>query len=115
MLIVDQLNLTGASPLVGRVPFPGVKDRFVDMVNAYDPQLCQLARHIAAQYSIVMHDGVYAGLIGPAVRIAGRSAVVAQIGRRCGRHVHRARNDRRARTRLDGGRLQSHHQRSSHR
>jgi purine-nucleoside phosphorylase len=66
MLIVDQLNLTGRSPLVGRVPFPGVKDRFVDMVDAYDPNLCNLARHIAGQYSIVMHDGVYAGLMGPA-------------------------------------------------
>jgi purine-nucleoside phosphorylase len=66
MLIVDQLNLTGCSPLVGRLPFPGVKDRFVDMVDAYDPNLCNLARHIAAQYSIVMHDGIYAGLMGPA-------------------------------------------------
>lgn len=66
MLIVDQLNLTGRSPLVGKVPIPGVKDRFVDMVDAYDPELCKLARHIAAQYSIVMHDGVYAGLVGPA-------------------------------------------------
>ncbi|HXM06664.1 MAG TPA: purine-nucleoside phosphorylase, partial [Candidatus Acidoferrum sp.] len=37
MLIVDQLNLTGRSPLVGKLPFPGVKDRFVDMVDAYDP------------------------------------------------------------------------------
>jgi len=47
MLIVDQLNLTGRSPLVGKLPFPGVKDRFVDMVDAYDPHLCDLARHIA--------------------------------------------------------------------
>ena len=102
MLIVDQLNLTGRSPLVGRTPFAGVKDRFVDMVDAYDPAMCALARHIAAQYSIVMHDGVYAGLVGPAyespaearlLRSMGADAVVVEAvaGRRQGGGPGRAR------------------------
>jgi purine-nucleoside phosphorylase len=80
MLIVDQLNLTGRSPLVGRVPFTGVKDRFVDMVGAYDPNLCNLARHVAMQYSISMHDGVYAGLIGPAYESPAEARLLRTMG-----------------------------------
>jgi purine-nucleoside phosphorylase len=80
MLIVDQLNLTGRSPLVGRVPFAGVKDRFVDMVDAYDPNLCNLARHVAMQYAIAMHDGVYAGLIGPAYESPAEARLLRVMG-----------------------------------
>jgi purine-nucleoside phosphorylase len=80
MLIVDQLNLTGRSPLVGKLPFPGVKDRFIDMVDAYDPNLCDLARHIAAQYAIRMHDGIYAGLIGPAYESPAEARLWRSMG-----------------------------------
>ncbi len=80
MLIVDQLNLTGRSPLVGKQPFPGVKDRFVDMVDAYDPHMRKLARHIASEYSIVMHDGVYAGLVGPAFESPAEAKWLRTIG-----------------------------------
>ncbi len=80
MLIADQLNLTGRSPLVGVHPFPGVKDRFVDMVDAYDPNLRSLARHIASEYSIVMHDGVYAGLVGPAYETPAEARLLRQMG-----------------------------------
>ena len=80
MLIVDQLNLTGRSPLIGKIPFPGVKDRFVDMVDAYDPQLCELARHIAGQYAITMHDGVYAGLTGPAYESPAEARLLRSMG-----------------------------------
>ena len=59
---------------------PGVKDRFVDMVDAYDPNLCNLARHVAMQYSIAMHDGVYAGLIGPAYESPAEARLLRQMG-----------------------------------
>jgi purine-nucleoside phosphorylase len=80
MLIVDQLNLTGRNPLTGPALIPGVKDRFTDMVNAYDPQLCSLARHIAGQYNITMHDGVYAGLTGPAYESPAEAKLLASMG-----------------------------------
>ncbi len=80
MLIADQLNLTGRSPLVSAHPFPGVKDRFVDMVDAYDPNLRSLARHIASEYAIVMHDGVYAGLTGPAYETPAEARLLRQMG-----------------------------------
>ena len=80
MLIVDQLNLTGRNPLSGRHVIPGVKDRFTDMLDAYDPQLCALARHIAAEYGITLHDGVYAGLTGPAYESPAEARLLAQMG-----------------------------------
>jgi purine-nucleoside phosphorylase len=80
MLIVDQLNLTGRNPLTGPKLIPGIKDRFTDMVDAYDPQLNALARHIAAQYAITMHDGVYAGLTGPAYESPAEARLLAQMG-----------------------------------
>ena len=80
MLIVDQLNMTGRNPLTGPTLIPGVKDRFTDMVDAYDPQLCALARHIAEQYAITMHDGVYAGLTGPAYESPAEARLLAQMG-----------------------------------
>ncbi len=80
MLLVDQLNLTGRSPLVGQQLFPGAKERFVDMVDAYDPHLCELARHIARQYAIVMHDGVYAGLTGPAYESPAEARLLRAMG-----------------------------------
>ncbi len=79
MLIVDQLNLTGRSPLCGS-PIPGVKDRFVDMVDAYDPGLRSLARHIASEYAIVMHDGIYAGLSGPAYETPAEARSLRLMG-----------------------------------
>jgi purine-nucleoside phosphorylase len=53
ILISDQLNLTGRSPLIGA--------QFVDMVDAYSPRLRALAREIDP----TLAEGVYAGLPGP--------------------------------------------------
>ena len=50
------------------------------MVDAYDPQLRQLARHIARQYGIVMHDGIYAGLIGPAYESPAEARLLRTMG-----------------------------------
>ncbi len=66
--------------MVGKAPFTGVKDRFVDMVDAYDPTLCNLARHVAKQYAIVMHDGVYAGLVGPAYESPAEARLLRSMG-----------------------------------
>lgn len=53
VLISDHLNLTGRSPLVG--------PQFVDLVDAYAPELRALAREVDP----TLTDGVYAGLAGP--------------------------------------------------
>lgn len=61
MLISDQLNLTGASPLEGaRSTQP-----FVDMGEAYAPGLRAHAQSVAAARGIALREGVYAGVRGP--------------------------------------------------
>lgn len=80
MLIVDQINFTGRNPLIGEFPIPGAKERYVDMLDAYDPQLRKLARHIASEFSIVMHDGVYAGLTGPAYETPAEARLLRTMG-----------------------------------
>ena len=79
MQIVDQINFTGQSPLVGEV-LPGAKERFVDMLDAYDPSFRKLGRHIASEYAIVMHDGVYAGLTGPAFETPAEARLLRTMG-----------------------------------
>jgi purine-nucleoside phosphorylase len=86
MLITDNLNLAGMSglnPLIG----PNLDEfgpRFPDMSQAYDRQLCDLARKVAREGNFLLREGVYAGLSGPSfespadlrfLRIAGADAV----------------------------------------
>jgi len=80
MLIADQINLTGTSPLIGADLLPGQDARFIDMLDAYDPHLRELARHMAAEYGIIMHDGVYAGLTGPAYETPAEARWLRTIG-----------------------------------
>lgn len=58
MLICDHLNLTGASPLIGR-------PAFIEMSGIYTPALRLLWRAVAREQGITMREGVYAGVLGP--------------------------------------------------
>jgi purine-nucleoside phosphorylase len=67
MLITDHLNLVG---MAGQSPLRGPNldsfgPRFPDMSQAYDRDLLDLARQIARQQGLVLHEGVYACLAGP--------------------------------------------------
>ena len=58
MLIADQINLTGTTPLLGG-------GNFVDMTEMYSkPWRGEFARAAKAR-NIVLHEGVYAGCVGP--------------------------------------------------
>jgi purine-nucleoside phosphorylase len=85
-LITDNLNLAGMfglNPLIG----PNLEEfgpRFPDMSQAYDRQLCDLARKVAREGNILLREGVYVGLSGPSfespadlrfLRIAGADVV----------------------------------------
>jgi purine-nucleoside phosphorylase len=61
MLLTDHLNVAQRSPLVGE----GGAERFVSMVDAYDPDLRTQASRIAASSGITLHEGVYAWAFGP--------------------------------------------------
>jgi len=86
MMITDNLNMmgmTGANPLMG----PNIDElgpRFPDMSRAYDRDLMDIARKVAVQNSITLHEGVYCGLSGPSfespadlrfLRMAGADSV----------------------------------------
>jgi len=86
MLINDHLNLMG---MAGQNPLRGPNldefgVRFPDMSVAYDRELRQLARDVAAEHGLVLREGVYACLAGPSfespadlrfLRTAGADAV----------------------------------------
>jgi purine-nucleoside phosphorylase len=67
MLISDNLNLVGmmgANPLMG----PNIDElgpRFPDMSQAYDRKLMDLARQVASNENLQLHEGVYCALSGP--------------------------------------------------
>jgi purine-nucleoside phosphorylase len=58
MMLSDHLNLTGTSPLVGG-------PNFVDMSAVYSPELRVRFAAAASAEGIALHEGVYAGLLGP--------------------------------------------------
>ena len=67
MLISDHINLigmAGLNPLRG----PNIDElgtRFPDMSQAYDKALMELARKVAAEEKLRLHEGVYICLAGP--------------------------------------------------
>lgn len=64
MQITDHINLTGSNPLVGpHHPEFGV--RFPDMSAAYSPEMGALLQQSASQNQITLHQGIYAGFLGP--------------------------------------------------
>lgn len=68
VLISDQLNLTGRSPLTG--------PQFVDMVDAYSPRLRERVRRVEPELT----EGVYAGLPGPQYETPAEIAMLATLG-----------------------------------
>ncbi|HEY2506031.1 MAG TPA: purine-nucleoside phosphorylase [Streptosporangiaceae bacterium] len=61
VLISDQLNVTGQSPLSGPPPPAGYPSRFADMSDLYSPRLRAEARAVRPGLA----EAVYAGLPGP--------------------------------------------------
>jgi purine-nucleoside phosphorylase len=64
VLISDHINLQGANPLIGRNN-DELGPRFPDMTEAYSSKLREIARTTADQTGVMLHEGVYAGLLGP--------------------------------------------------
>ena len=61
MVVTDHINLPQLSPLVGEEG----SDRFVDMVDAYDPRLRERALAVARRSGVELHEGVYVWCLGP--------------------------------------------------
>ncbi len=61
MLITDHISWTGVSPLFGETG----NDRFVDLCDAYDPEINAVLRDLASDNNIKLHEGVYMWFCGP--------------------------------------------------
>lgn len=78
MAITDQLNLTGRSLTGAHVESLG--PRFVDMTEAYDPALTELAGGTAKSLGFELRRGVYAGLLGPAYETPAEVRMLRTLG-----------------------------------
>jgi purine-nucleoside phosphorylase len=76
MVLSDHLNLPQRSPLVGT----GGSERFVSMVDAYDPQLRAQAQALALQQGNTLHAGVYAWAFGPQFETPAEIRMLALLG-----------------------------------
>lgn len=79
VLINDHINLQGTNPLVGPNDDRfGV--RFPDMTRAYSRAYRQIAREEAAKLNILLHEGVYAGLLGPSYETPAEISYLRRMG-----------------------------------
>jgi purine-nucleoside phosphorylase len=76
MLLADHLNVAQRSPLEGEAG----SERFVDLVDAYDPALRRAARSAAAQAGIALREGVYAWVLGPQFETPAEIRMLRTLG-----------------------------------
>jgi purine-nucleoside phosphorylase len=82
MLITDHLNMVGMigfNPLFGP-NLAALGERFPDMSQAYDRNLHDAARRAAKERSIILREGVYAGLSGPSFETPAELRYLRLIG-----------------------------------
>ncbi|HKU66273.1 MAG TPA: purine-nucleoside phosphorylase [Candidatus Baltobacteraceae bacterium] len=72
MVIADHLNLSGMNPLTGS----GLSNPFVNMTDAYNPRLRELAHSLDTN----LREGVYAGLPGPTYETPAEARYLRTIG-----------------------------------
>lgn len=73
MLLTDHLNLTGTSPLVG-------EPRFIDMSEVYSQRMRRAFAKAARAEGIALHEGVYAGLLGPQYETPAEIRMLRHLG-----------------------------------
>jgi len=73
MMITDHINLTGTSPLLGSA-------EFVDLTEAYSRRLSEKFRAAAPKIDISLHEGVYAGGIGPQYETPAEVRMLQKLG-----------------------------------
>src|SRR5262245_36747733 len=79
MLIADHINLIGESPLVGPND-DRLGPRFPDMSAPYDEGLREIARGVAAEAGITLHEGVYVSVAGPNLETRAEYRFLRAIG-----------------------------------
>jgi purine-nucleoside phosphorylase len=73
MMISDHINLTGTTPLLG-------EPNFVDMTEAYSSQSRARFRDATRSNAMTLHEGVYAGLLGPQYETPAEVRMLRSLG-----------------------------------
>src|SRR5204862_7032727 len=73
MMITDHINLTGTSPLLGSA-------KFLDLTDTYSLRMREKFRAAAHKIDIVLHEGVYAGSIGPQYETPAEVRMFQKLG-----------------------------------
>jgi len=79
MLIADHINLLGTNPLIGAND-DALGPRFPDMSEPYDEELRATARDVARELKIVLREGVYVAITGPALETRAEYRMLRTIG-----------------------------------
>jgi purine-nucleoside phosphorylase len=79
MIIEDHINLMGDNPLIGQND-DRLGPRFPDMCHPYDRELIALARRIALEEKIVLHQGVFVAVAGPNLETRAEYRFLRGIG-----------------------------------
>ncbi|WP_417583987.1 purine-nucleoside phosphorylase [Pelagibacterium sp.] len=76
MLISDHINNAGINPLIGEQ----AEARFVNMVDAYDPELRAATHAVAARLEIALKEGVYIWYSGPSFETPAEIRMAQTLG-----------------------------------
>ena len=76
MMLTDHINYAGMNPLIGEV----TDRRFVNMVDAYDPELRAGAIAIAKALDIELNEGVYLWYSGPSFETVAEIKMAITLG-----------------------------------
>ena len=79
MLLSDHLNLTGRTPLIGPND-DAVGPRFLDLSVVYDKELRLRLRAAAEAAGVSLHEGIYAGLLGPTYETPAEVRMLRVLG-----------------------------------
>jgi purine-nucleoside phosphorylase len=78
MLVSDHINFTGVNPLRGLPQSNG--KLFVDLTEAYSPELRRHLRTAARRNKITLHEGVYLGVSGPSYETPAEIRAFQRLG-----------------------------------
>lgn len=76
MMLSDHINYAGMNPLIGEP----TDRRFVNMVEAYDPELRAKAHEIAKALDIELNEGVYLWYSGPSFETVAEIKMAITLG-----------------------------------
>jgi purine-nucleoside phosphorylase len=79
VMISDHINMQGSNPLVGPND-DSFGPRFPDMSEAYSAQYRRIAREVADELGIQLHEGVYAAVLGPSYETPAEIRALRAIG-----------------------------------